>query len=55
MAMIMEQAGGVASTGMFRGKLSNILDLTPEHIHDRCPVVIGCDRDVGRMLVHYKA
>ena len=53
--MLMEQAGGVASTGMFRGKLHNILDLTPDHIHDKCPVVIGCDRDVARMLVHYKA
>jgi fructose-1,6-bisphosphatase I len=83
MAMIMEQAGGIASTGktsfvlnfpstiildshrlyfiyyimlilgMFRGKLQSILDLTPEHIHDRCPVVLGCQRDVDRMLKHY--
>jgi fructose-1,6-bisphosphatase I len=53
MAMIMEQAGGMANTGMFRGKLTRILDLQPTGIHDKCPVVIGCTRDVQRVLDHY--
>eukprot|EP00443_Scrippsiella_acuminata_P002208 CAMPEP_0115362150 /NCGR_PEP_ID=MMETSP0270-20121206/102561_1 /TAXON_ID=71861 /ORGANISM="Scrippsiella trochoidea, Strain CCMP3099" /LENGTH=523 /DNA_ID=CAMNT_0002784721 /DNA_START=89 /DNA_END=1656 /DNA_ORIENTATION=+ len=41
MALITEQAGGVSSTGMFKGKLHRILEVMPEHIHDRnhgrCP------------------
>jgi fructose-1,6-bisphosphatase len=53
MAMIMEHAGGKASTGMFRGAISNILDLCPTGIHDKCPVIIGCVRDVERVLSHY--
>lgn len=54
MALIVEQAGGEASTGMFRGKLQNILDLVPTGIHDKCPVVLGCSRDVQKVLAHYK-
>lgn len=54
MAMIMECAGGMANTGMFRGKLNRILDLKPTGIHDKCPVVIGCNRDVERVLAEYK-
>lgn len=53
MAMIMEQAGGLASTGMFRGKITRMLDLIPEDIHDKCPVIIGCARDVERVLSEY--
>ena len=53
MAMIMEQAGGEASTGPFRGEIKRILDLTPTGIHDKCPVVIGCSRDVQRVLGYY--
>jgi fructose-1,6-bisphosphatase I len=53
MAMIMERAGGMANTGMFQGKLARILDLQPTGIHDKCPVVIGCSRDVQRVLDHY--
>lgn len=30
MAMIIEQAGGIASTGMFQGKIQNVIDLVPE-------------------------
>eukprot|EP00811_Abedinium_folium_P035451 NODE_8240_length_1511_cov_11.906792.p1 GENE.NODE_8240_length_1511_cov_11.906792~~NODE_8240_length_1511_cov_11.906792.p1 ORF type:complete len:357 (+),score=102.51 NODE_8240_length_1511_cov_11.906792:121-1191(+) len=53
MAYITEQAGGVASTGMFKGSLQRILDLTPEHIHDRCPIIMGGQRDVGAVLELY--
>jgi len=50
MAMITEQAGGIASTGMLNGKVQRILDVMPEHIHDRCPIIMGGERDVKRVL-----
>jgi fructose-1,6-bisphosphatase I len=53
MAMIMEAAGGAANTGMFKGKLTRILDIVPSGIHDKCPVIIGCTRDVDRVLKEY--
>merc|ERR1711972_265347 len=53
MAMITEQAGGVASTGMFKGKLGRILEVMPEHIHDRCPIIMGASRDVNKVLSLY--
>lgn len=54
MAMITEQAGGVASTGMFLGKIGRILEVMPEHIHDRCPIIMGGERDVNKVLDLYK-
>jgi len=54
MAMITEQAGGVASTGMYKGKIGRILEVIPEHIHDRCPIIMGCERDVSKVLGLYK-
>lgn len=53
MAVITEHAGGVASTGLFRGKIGRILDLVPTGIHDKCSVVLGCKRDVDRVLSEY--
>jgi fructose-1,6-bisphosphatase I len=53
MAMIMEQAGGAASTGMFKGQIRRILDLVPTGIHDKCPVLVGCTRDVDRVVTYY--
>ena len=44
MAMIVEQAGGLASTG--RGR---ILDIVPERIHQRVPVVLGTRVEVARV------
>uniref|UniRef100_A0A3B4YQN8 Fructose-1,6-bisphosphatase 1 n=1 Tax=Seriola lalandi dorsalis TaxID=1841481 RepID=A0A3B4YQN8_SERLL len=41
MAFIMEQAGGMASTGF-----ENILDMQPESIHQRSPVAMGSPEDV---------
>jgi len=54
MAFIMEQAGGSASCGMFKGKIQRLLDIVPETIHEKCPVVIGCNRDVDAVLEEYK-
>lgn len=53
MASIIEQAGGVASTGMFQGRVQRILDVVPENIHDRCPIIMGCARDTNMVLGHY--
>ena len=54
MAKIMEAAGGDASTGPFRGTIAPILDIVPKGIHDKCPVIIGCKRDVQRVLKYYE-
>lgn len=54
MAVIMERAGGSASTGMFKGKITRVLDLQPKSIHEKCPVLIGCKRDVDRVLSYYE-
>eukprot|EP00418_Pyrodinium_bahamense_P070563 CAMPEP_0179078758 /NCGR_PEP_ID=MMETSP0796-20121207/35292_1 /TAXON_ID=73915 /ORGANISM="Pyrodinium bahamense, Strain pbaha01" /LENGTH=357 /DNA_ID=CAMNT_0020776073 /DNA_START=54 /DNA_END=1127 /DNA_ORIENTATION=+ len=54
MAMITENAGGVASTGMFLGKIGRILEVVPEHIHDRCPIIMGGERDVKQVLELYE-
>lgn len=54
MALITEQAGGVASTGMLAGKVQRILDVMPEHIHDRCPIIMGGERDVSTVLGFYE-
>lgn len=55
MAMIIEQAGGIASTGMFEGKIQRVLDLIPSQIHDKCPIIMGGKRDVQVVYDKYKA
>lgn len=44
MAMIVEQAGGRASTGRAR-----MLDLKPDDIHQRVPVILGSTEEVDRL------
>jgi fructose-1,6-bisphosphatase I len=41
MAMIMEQAGGAASTGRER-----VLDVTPQSLHQRVPLILGSKAEV---------
>ena len=48
MAMIMEQAGGRASSG--RGPL---LDLVPSELHQRVPVILGCKSEVDRLELYH--
>ena len=48
MAMVIEQAGGGATTGMFNGDFTRLLDLLPGEIHEKCPIVVGCLRDIDR-------
>lgn len=49
MAFIMEKAGGKATTGTKR-----ILDIVPENIHDRCPIILGSFEDVSDFENYYK-
>uniref|UniRef100_K3WLA5 Fructose-1,6-bisphosphatase, cytosolic n=1 Tax=Globisporangium ultimum (strain ATCC 200006 / CBS 805.95 / DAOM BR144) TaxID=431595 RepID=K3WLA5_GLOUD len=48
MSFIVEQAGGLATTGTQR-----VLDLVPTHIHERSPIFLGSKRDVNRVLELY--
>ena len=45
MAMIIEEAGGLASDGT-----RPLLDIVPTSIHDRAPVYIGSKEDVNDYL-----
>jgi len=54
MALITEQAGGVANTGLFKGKVGRVLEVMPEHIHDRCPIIMGGGRDVNKVIELYE-
>jgi len=54
MALIVETAGGIASTGMFNGSVQRMLDLVPTNIHERCPVILGSPRDVKMILGRYE-
>lgn len=49
MAFIMEQAGGMATTGR-----KPILDVQPESIHERCPIFLGSVEDVQDVIDLYK-
>lgn len=45
MAFVIEKAGGIATTGH-----QSILDIVPEDIHQRVPVVLGSPDDVKEYL-----
>jgi fructose-1,6-bisphosphatase I/sedoheptulose-1,7-bisphosphatase/fructose-1,6-bisphosphatase I len=49
MSMVIEQAGGIGSTGRER-----ILDLQPNDIHQRVPVVIGSRNEVERIEKYHQ-
>jgi fructose-1,6-bisphosphatase len=48
MAMIVEQAGGLASTGRER-----LLDVVPRALHERVPVILGSRREVERLVSYH--
>ena len=50
MAMLVEQAGGAASTGRMR-----MLDVLPEHIHQRIPIIIGSKKEVEHVERYHAA
>ena len=45
LAMVAEQAGGLATTGM-----QSIMDVEPESLHMRVPLIIGSKDDVNEYL-----
>ncbi len=48
MGFIVEQAGGLASTGYQR-----ILDVQPHNLHQRCPVILGSRHEVERVVAYH--
>ena len=48
MSMIVEQAGGASSTGRER-----ILDIDPDDLHQRVPVVLGSKHEVERVVSYH--
>jgi fructose-1,6-bisphosphatase I len=50
MSFIVEQAGGVSSTGYER-----IMEMTPENLHQRVPVILGSKNEVEVVLGYHKA
>ena len=49
MAFLVEQAGGAASTGRAR-----ILDVEPEELHQRIPLVLGSRAEVDRIVRYHR-
>lgn len=49
MAMIIEQAGGAATTG-----LTPILDIAPTGPHQRVPVILGSKAEVARLIAYHE-
>ena len=49
MSFIIEQAGGLASTGRER-----IMELKPTGLHQRVPVILGSKNEVGRVVGYHK-
>lgn len=49
MSFIVEQAGGVSSTGYER-----IMDIQPEGVHQRVPVILGSKNEVERVVSYHK-
>ena len=49
MAMLIEQAGGAASTGRQR-----IVEVTPEALHQRIPVILGSKNEVERVERYHR-
>ena len=50
MAMLIEQAGGAATTGRER-----ILDVVPRRLHQRVPVILGSRSEVARVTAYHGA
>eukprot|EP01037_Dinobryon_pediforme_P002568 gene2568-2607_t len=49
-SMIVEQAGGLASTGRER-----LLDVQPTDLHQRVPVIVGSKEEVERLVAYHAA
>lgn len=49
MSFIVEQAGGVSTTGLER-----IMDIQPQKLHQRCPVIMGSKQEVERVIAYHR-
>jgi len=49
MGMLIEQAGGLASTGR-----EPILEIQPETLHQRVPVIMGSRAEVERVVSYHQ-
>ena len=49
MSFIVEQAGGMSSTGYER-----IMDIKPSGLHQRVPVILGSKNEVERIVRYHK-
>ena len=49
MSFIIEQAGGVSSTGRMR-----IMAIQPEGLHQRVPVILGSKKEVERLVLYHQ-
>jgi fructose-1,6-bisphosphatase I len=49
MSLIIERAGGMSSTGQQR-----IMDIVPEGIHQRVPVILGSRQEVERIVAYHQ-
>ena len=50
MSFIVEQAGGVSTTGLER-----ILDMQPADLHQRVPVILGSKNEVDRIIAYHQS
>lgn len=50
MALLIEQAGGAATTGRQR-----ILEIAPDNLHQRVPVILGSKNEVNRVRAYHNA
>jgi fructose-1,6-bisphosphatase I len=53
LAMIVEQAGGEVTTGMYKGEITRLLDIDPKRIHETCPIIVACTRDMTKLRESY--
>ena len=49
MSFLIEQAGGLSTTGTTR-----IMDMTPDDVHQRVPVIMGCKTEVQEVIDAYE-
>jgi fructose-1,6-bisphosphatase I len=49
MSFILEQAGGLASTGLKR-----IMEINPKGLHQRVPVMMGSETEVNKLISYHK-
>ncbi len=50
MGLLIEQAGGMAHTGVMP-----ILDIQPDNLHQRVPVIMGSSEEVQRLIDYHQS